>query len=93
MWFQYFGGLIKTGGIMLLYKKITRIKYSSLIENSAGKLINLAAKDLEAFNYILSSVFIMSTIIFIPLCVVILWFYFGYAGLTGILTSVIVFGL
>ena len=51
-WMNVCGNLYKTAGIMLLHKKLLKINSCCLREFEQGRILNITAKDMEAFNLV-----------------------------------------
>ena len=89
-WGTILGSVIKLCGIQLLYDKVFRTCYSSLHgDNSAGKIVTLAAKDLEAYDKFYLVCMLPLLPIFLSISGFLLWWKLGISGLVALSISVL----
>jgi len=84
------GGKLRLAITGLLYKKLNSISLTSLHEFQIGKVINLIANDLNDIDY---GVIFIPTLLLCPYMMIlgagIMWGYFGYSSLVGLVACVV----
>lgn len=78
-------GHLKPALIGIIYKKINRLSYFSINQVSIGKIVNIAANDLNYFEFnIYFAFYVMASPMILGAALGLLWSFFGVACLPGI---------
>lgn len=72
-WGSVLGSMVKLAGIQLIYDKVFRLAYSALHgDNAGGRIVTLAAKDLEAYDKVYLPCLLLTIPVFLPTAAVLL---------------------
>ena len=78
-------GQLKTSLIGVMYRKINKISFYSINRLNIGKIVNIAANELNTFEYGFTHLFYLVTFpMILAGSIALLWSFFGYACLPGI---------